>query len=513
MRLDVDDVYIHILKSKLIISGSGTASINLYSSQFFEGAEMSSVATRDGQKHVLLFPYPAQGHMLAMLDLADQLVRRNLHLTILVTPKNLEILNPLLSKHPKISTLVLPLPKHPMIPVGIENIKDLGNHGNIAMMNALGKLHSEIVEWFNDQDESIRPVAIVSDFFLGWTEKVAGELGIRRIAFYSSTVFCVEVMYYCWKDIDNVLSLDVVEFKELPGSPKFKHEHLPTIVLKYKNNKSDPEWEFIRESFNEGAKSWGVVFNTFYDMDGVYFDHCVENMEQEKAWSVGPLRLMSTFGIEIRVVGPEDDNLLKWLDGCSKSSVVYVCFGSQKTLSKAQMEALAKALEVSGSRFIWGVKQATTAEQMNEGFGHVPDGFEERVKERGKVVRGWVPQDAILNHEAVAYFLSHCGWNSVIEGVVGGVGIFAWPMEADQYVNATLLEKKGVAVRICEGSDNVPDYNALGRTISEVMNGDQSMLSKAKELSDKARKAVETGGSSTTALDQLAEDLKQLQNI
>ncbi|CAM8967265.1 unnamed protein product [Rhodiola kirilowii] len=150
---------------------------------------------------------------------------------------------------------------------------------------------------------------------------------------------------------------------------------------------------------------------------------------------------------------------------------------------------------------------------MEEGFGSVPQGFEERVGNRGKVVRGWVSQEAVLNHRAVAYFLSHCGWNSVLEAVVGGVGLVAWPMEADQFVNAKILvEEMGVAVRVCEGADTVPDPNTLARTIAEALSGDQSLLSRAKDLSEKAHKAAGTGGSSAADLDRLVEDLKQLKN-
>lgn len=33
----------------------------------------------------------------------------------------------------------------------------------------------------------------------------------------------------------------------------------------------------------------------------------------------------------------------------------------------------------------------------------------------------------------------HCGWNSILEGVVAGVPMLAWPMAADQFVNAALI--------------------------------------------------------------------------
>ncbi|KAJ0830731.1 hypothetical protein HanPSC8_Chr15g0658771 [Helianthus annuus] len=67
--------------------------------------------------HILVFPYPAQGHMLALLDLTHHLATNGLTITILVTPKNLPILSPLLSSSPNIQTLVLPFPPHPTLPL------------------------------------------------------------------------------------------------------------------------------------------------------------------------------------------------------------------------------------------------------------------------------------------------------------------------------------------------------------------------------------------------------------
>ncbi|KAK1387381.1 hypothetical protein POM88_015559 [Heracleum sosnowskyi] len=53
--------------------------------------------------HILVFPFPAQGHMLPLLDLTHQLLLHGLTITILITPKNKPILDPLLSTHPSSS--------------------------------------------------------------------------------------------------------------------------------------------------------------------------------------------------------------------------------------------------------------------------------------------------------------------------------------------------------------------------------------------------------------------------
>lgn len=89
------------------------------------------------------------------------------------------------------------------------------------------------------------------------------------------------------------------------------------------------------------------------------------------------------------------------------------------------MEALAFGLEQSGIRFVWVVKSVST-EKMADGYGVIPDGFEDRVSGRGMVIKGWASQVLILSHPAVGGFLSlNCGWNSLLEGVVAGVMILA----------------------------------------------------------------------------------------
>ncbi|XVF37702.1 hypothetical protein REPUB_Repub20aG0032300 [Reevesia pubescens] len=68
-------------------------------------------AQGNGVVHILTIPFPAD-HILPHMDLIHQLLLHGLTLTILVTPKNLHYLNPLLSLHSStnLQTLVLPFP-------------------------------------------------------------------------------------------------------------------------------------------------------------------------------------------------------------------------------------------------------------------------------------------------------------------------------------------------------------------------------------------------------------------
>ncbi|KAL2546587.1 UDP-glycosyltransferase 89A2 [Forsythia ovata] len=466
------------------------------------------MASSKNGAHILVFPYPAQGHMLPLLHLTYHLSIRGVSITILVTPKNLPILTPLLSTNPSIQTLVFPFPEHPQIPPGVENVKDIGNHGNIPIILALSKLQGQIIRWF--ESHSNPPVAILSDFFLGWTHHLAQKIGIPRIAFYSSGAFLTACFDRVWRNPDALNPGSEIKFEDMPNAPRFPWDQVPSLFRRYKEAESDPSFEFLQNSMAANGLSWAFVFNTFYELENEYLEFLREKFGFQRIYSIGPLNLLD---------GPEQMNVksdsingevFSYLDGCPDESVLYICFGSQKVLKKAQMEALANALEQSGVRFIW-VAKPLTAEQVAAGFGSVPEGYDQRVVGRGFIIRGWAPQVQILSHPAVGGFLSHCGWNSVVEAIAAGVMILSWPMEADQFVDAKLMvDYLGAAIRVCEGGDTVPDSDELAKKITESMSRGTTQRVRAKELRDKAMEAVKVGGSSDRDMDGLVKDLAQL---
>ncbi|KAK3032366.1 hypothetical protein RJ639_037084 [Escallonia herrerae] len=147
------------LVSSLPSSSSTTHS--LFQLQTTNTSPETTMKAAENGVHVLMFPYPAQGHLIPLLDLTHQLVIRNVTATILVTPENLPILKPLLFQHASIRTLVLPFPTHPSIPSGIENVQSLPQDGFRTMIPTLGELHNTIFEWF--LNHASPPVAIISD--------------------------------------------------------------------------------------------------------------------------------------------------------------------------------------------------------------------------------------------------------------------------------------------------------------------------------------------------------------
>ncbi|ONK81305.1 uncharacterized protein A4U43_C01F27630 [Asparagus officinalis] len=174
------------------------------------------------------------------------------------------------------------------------------------------------------------------------------------------------------------------------------------------------------------------------------------------------------------------------------------------------MHEIASGLEASNYSFILVVRK--------DGDDWLPNGFEERVKEKGLIIRGWAPQILILNHTAVGGFLTHCGWNSSLEGISAGLPLITWPLFAEQFYNERLIVcvlKIGVSVGVTEYRVIPEERLVVGATeiekaVSSVMGDDEEAeerRERARELGEAAKRAVDEGGSSYSDLDSLIQEL------
>ncbi|CAI9777342.1 unnamed protein product [Fraxinus pennsylvanica] len=133
------------------------------------------------------------------------------------------------------------------------------------------------------------------------------------------------------------------------------------------------------------------------------------------------------------------------------------------------------------------------------------------VRDRGMLVKEWVDQREILEHSSVQGFLSHCGWNSVLESICANVPILAWPMMAEQPLNAKMVvEEIGIGLRV-ETSDGFVSWEHLKKMVKELMEGEmgKKVRKKVKEVGGAAAKAVAEGGSSWKALNELINELHE----
>lgn len=141
---------------------------------------------------------------------------------------------------------------------------------------------------------------------------------------------------------------------------------------------------------------------------------------------------------------------------------MFLCFGSRGLFKAEQLKDIAIGLQNSGDRFLWVVRNAPIED--------LPEGFMDRTKDKGLVVKSWCPQVVVLSHTSVGGFVSHCGWSSVHEAVRGGVPMLAWPLIAEQRLNrVVMVEEMKLAMVFDELKDGFVSSTELEKRVRELM--------------------------------------------
>ncbi|CAO2831695.1 unnamed protein product [Amaranthus hypochondriacus] len=247
----------------------------------------------------------------------------------------------------------------------------------------------------------------------------------------------------------------------------------------------------------------GFESGRLYNTNSVIEDRFVQLLKRLKPdtehFAIGPLnpvKLDSGNGN-----GKGRDRSLEWLDKQEADSVIYICFGSTTSMTDEQIMELAVGLERSEQKFIWVLRRADTSDVFTVGEAgkpQLPDGFEERLRNRGMVVREWTPQLEILAHRSTGGFMSHCGWNSCMESISMGVPMAAWPMHTDQPRNAVLVtDVLRVGVRVSGSTEcgELVKSSAIENVLRTLMASQEGaeMQKRAAELGEAVRASVSKG--------------------
>ncbi|KAI3697686.1 hypothetical protein L6452_30782 [Arctium lappa] len=272
--------------------------------------------------------------------------------------------------------------------------------------------------------------------------------------------------------------------------------------LPSQNGISTPEFkEFVKLQQPHMNLDVGELYDSSRVIEGKFIEY-LEREEisgKKKIWAIGPVNQVQ-IASDV-TVSENRHKCLQWLDKQPANSVIYVSFGTTTTFSDDQIRELATGLERSEQRFIWVVRAADVGgvSGFEDGTVKLPDGFEERVRERGWIERGWAPQLEILGHPATGGFLSHCGWNSSMESISIGVPMATWPMHSDQPRNGILITDVlgiGVVVKDWERKNELVTAAVVEEGVRTLMGSKEGeeMRKRATVLSDDIKKSVTKGG-------------------
>ncbi|KAL5997975.1 hypothetical protein ACLOJK_008909 [Asimina triloba] len=468
--------------------------IYVHATQVEERREMETEekkeAARGGEEdeppHVLVLPYPVQGHISPMLQFAKRLQAHGLKVTLATTR--------FLAKHTAPG------------PIEIVTISDGFDEGGYLAAPDPETYHTRLEmvgsQTLGEMMEERPFSCLVYDTSLPWAVDVAEKMGVLGVAFSTQSAAVFAVYYYVGRGM--MAAPAEGSTVAMPGLPPLGAGDLPSFVSDGGAYQSVKVLKLAQ--FSNLDKPYCLLFNTVNELE----DEAVRCLGQIwRVKTVGPS--LPSMYLDQCIEGDNDygfsywkaDGLacMEWLDSRETGSVVYMSFGSIATLGSDQMEEFAWGLRETDYKFLWVVR-ASEAEKL-------PSKFKDEVLADGKgLILTWVPQLEVLAHRSMGCFVTHCGWNSILEALSLGVPMVGVPQWTDQPTNAKYVEDVwGVGLRAKVDGKGIVGRHEIGKCVKEVMEGEKAegIRRNARKYKEWIKAAVTDHGSSYKNIKEIME--------
>ncbi|CAL4909233.1 unnamed protein product [Urochloa decumbens] len=473
------------------------------------------------KKTVVLYPGLAVSHLVPMMQLADALLEQGYAVAVAIiditNEHNLPFaaaVDRVVASKPSVTFHTLPRIQDP--PVVTSDVRFLLGYSELVR-----RYNVHLGEFLRSMPPRSVHAVIMDSSMSSAALDVAKEVGIPAYIFVAWSASALAVsLQVPWIRTEGQLS-----FKELGDSPLdfFGVPPIPASHL-FRETLEDPKSEVYQAMVNSFCKYFeanGILVNTTDSLEARALGALKDPRFLPRGefivppvYSVGPL--VEKGGERTT---KEKHECLAWLDKQPEQSVVFLCFGSLGFHTEDQLKEIATGLERSGHRFLWVVRDPPRGNNSFAVYGEpdldtlLPEGFLERTNGRGLVVKRWAPQVDVLCHKAVGAFVTHCGWNSVQEGIMAGVPMLCWPLYAEQKMNKVfMVEEFGVGVDVVgwqQGLVKAEEVEVKVRLVLESEQGER-LRARVTSLKEAAASAWKDAGSSRAAFGQFLLDLADL---
>ncbi|OMO67260.1 UDP-glucuronosyl/UDP-glucosyltransferase [Corchorus capsularis] len=432
---------------------------------------LKAMDDRKEKLHIAMFPWLAYGHIMPFLQVSKFLAQKGHRISYISTPKNISRLpklppNDLSSSN--ITFIELPFPQNiDGLPPGAESTGEIPVHKVPYLKKAYDMLQYPLTEFLKTSDVNW----IIHDFAPHWLPGIATPLGINLIFYsiFNATLFTFlgppSALLGDYRRSRPEDFTQVPEWIDYPSETAYK---LYEMVNHYECMDEDVS-DFQRIGLIVQGCQFVILRSSFeFEPDEI---RLLAKLYQKPVVPIGLLPPSLISSNQLVKTDEKWEGIKKWLDNKGDKSVFYVALGSEVTLSQEFMHELAFGMEKSNLPFIWVVRNRPLVLEGQKGQDMIPPGFEERVPDRGLVLRDWAPQLQILAHSSVGGFLTHCGWSSIIEALSFGRALILFSgASSDQGLNARLLHSKKVGLEIERNEvDGSFTSDLVAETIRKVM--------------------------------------------
>ncbi|KAL6842257.1 hypothetical protein ACP4OV_027905 [Aristida adscensionis] len=467
--------------------------------------------------HVVLVPFPAHGHVAPHAQLARVLRARGAHATLVHTElHHRRLLNARggaaaadggAAAAGFVGVEVIPDGLSPEDPP-----RTLEAHHEAMERNCLEPFKALLRKLRDTPRPGVPPVScVVADTPMPFAAVAAREVGVPDVQFFTASA-CGLMGYLQFEPLKKRGLIPLKDDYKTDGSLDTRLDWVPTMkgvrlrdMPTFCRTTDADSWliDFHVHQMRVAAAAKAVVLNTFDDIESDVLNALAPLLPP--IYAVGPLAsvcasLPATAGAgageftasdAAAGVLQEDEACISWLDGKAARSVVYVSFGSHAKMGGVDLGEFASGLARCGSPYLWVLRPDMAADV--------------EVGKDGLVVP-WCAQEAVLGHPSVGLFVTHCGWNSILESVVPGVPVIGCPVVAEQTTNCRqVCETWRIGAELPQGAVS----SEIAALVREMMVGRKGKEARAKALEWKrlAEVATKQGGSSYKSIDRLVDDV------
>ncbi|KAF4346526.1 hypothetical protein G4B88_016254 [Cannabis sativa] len=452
--------------------------------------------------HIAMYPWFAFGHFIPYMDLSNKLAEKGHTISFIIPPTTISKVEHL-NRFPKLITFYpITYPNVEGLPLGAETTNDVPVSSLHLISTAMDKTQNEIEFLLR----KLKPHFILYNFAY-WVSKLARPLGIKSMhytnASAAATAYNVSsATHHNLKEMKKITEAELMKPpRGYPDSSIHLHFHEARDHLMMRNVKPGAINMFDR-LYMSLAECDIIGIKTCREIDGLFIDF-----------------LEKDFGKPILLTGslpdpPTNPLEKKWLDFLGQfkpNSVIYCCLGSESILTKSQFQELALGLELSGFPFLAALRTPSGADSIEEAL---PDGFQERIGERGVIHGGWIQQPQILNHPSIGCFITHCGGGSFSEALVAKSKcvLVLLPNRGDQIFYARILEKTFKAGIEVEKSEEEGLFTIEGvfKAIKTAMEDDNEVGKEVRANLAKLRQPILSDNFQSSYFDDFVNKLKAL---
>ncbi|TYI34957.1 hypothetical protein ES332_A03G044100v1 [Gossypium tomentosum] len=468
------------------------------------------MADESSQKsHVIFIPYPLQGHVIPSVNLAIKLASKGFTITFINTHA---VHHQTAKAHPDIGSDIFAKVRESGLDIRYATVSDglpvefdrSLNHDQFmaSLLHEFSAHVDEVVSRIVGSGEKVH--CLIADTFFVWPSKIAKKFGLLYVSYWTEPALVFTLYYH----------LDLLRENGHFGQQECREDTIKYIPGVEAVEPRDM-MSYLQDT-DTTSVCHQIIFNAFQDAKNADFVLCntVQDLElgtisalhaKVPFYAIGPIFPPGFTKSNVATSLWSESDCSQWLDKKPHGSVLYASFGSYAHVKKSELIEIAKGLALSKVSFLWVLRPDIVSSDDTD---PLPVGFKEEVKDRSMIIP-WCCQNAVLAHPATGGFLTHCGWNSILESTWCGVPLLCFPLLTDQFTNRKLVVddwKMGInlsnkrPITKEEVSDNV-------NCLMSWKSGDEYRV-KVKEVRKSLENALAPNGSSGTNLDLFIKQLK-----